>query len=450
MLTLCWLLLSLLACGSRPDTPDPVCWFEGRRVSCLQADYTDGVGVVPDMDGDGLSEALVARENYWMSQSSMGGPDLFASATLLPDFVTPSWQILATGDYEEGEGDTAHPNFRGELSSASFAALDVDADGVGDMAVGTLYVNRWNDGSPEIETPGVRLLTGEALLRGETSLDDFHLISPVGLDDALASGVDATGWSLAIGGALNSAATLMSGLTDVNSSDVTLASFTGEALGAPVLVDLDGSGRVDWVITEALDTVHVFFDPLTTPGARSADDSDVQLTQTDANGIQPGGCEGGATWSDFGARVLAMADISGDGLSELVVGDAVTSADEEGSVYVFDASVLTSGPHTSDEAFVTVSDPSADCIGRLVADVGDVDGDGFTDLAAASTDALTLWGGSVLRGGGNVALADSFETWTSETTAVSGADFDGDGFSDVLLAQGYRGAGGTFIVYGQP
>ena len=121
-------------------------------------------------------------------------------------------------------------------------------------------------------------------------------------------------------------------------------------------------------------------------------------------------------------------DYNGDGLADVAIG---APAGGSGSVPVFFGSFF--GLGTS--ANVTLL--GGDQFGRSIAAVGDVNGDGFVDLAVASGgDPGTV---NIYEGGpagpsmGNALLPAGPVTAGFGTTMASAGDVDGDGYGDVIV-----------------
>lgn len=130
----------------------------------------------------------------------------------------------------------------------------------------------------------------------------------------------------------------------------------------------------------------------------------------------------------FGARVAALGDIDGDGLSDALV----EARAPRFRAYVYRASSLTEAPQA-------IEGPAGSVV-RVVA-VGDVDGDGYADalLPLPSSSRALLYRGSV---GGFVTspLAIEGPEWARATGPVVGTgDVDGDGFDDVAVGDPLRG-----------
>ncbi|MGZ3426621.1 MAG: FG-GAP-like repeat-containing protein [Polyangia bacterium] len=162
-----------------------------------------------------------------------------------------------------------------------------------------------------------------------------------------------------------------------------------------------------------------------------------------------------------------MLDVNGDGLADLVVGApfAVAAASSgPGSAYLFlgDKLAKSSWKATPPAASFTLRDPGAlafDQFGTAVISAGDLDGDGYGDLAVGASCAPAVTGGCgsgrvyLYRGGPNglsaaapapdatLQLANG-TAQTSFGSALAAGDVDGDGYSDLVVA-----AAGNHAVY---
>ncbi len=139
--------------------------------------------------------------------------------------------------------------------------------------------------------------------------------------------------------------------------------------------------------------------------------------------------EGEAEGDQFGWAVSELADIDGDGASEVIVGAPNHSEDVENSGRTYVYSGATGAP-----LFSFSGGPGGTLHGYAMADAGDVDGDGTHDIVAGAPGD----GGKVFVYSG--ASGEQLHELTSEGmqgflgAAVSSAgDVDEDGFDDVIV-----------------
>lgn len=145
----------------------------------------------------------------------------------------------------------------------------------------------------------------------------------------------------------------------------------------------------------------------------------------------------------FGLQVAAAGDIDGDGYADLAVG-MNPSAGGSGSVFFGDAT-----------GALRDSKPLADLCVSTIAGASDVNGDGFADLLSSGTSgAVTMYFGGPDRSslGASVARYGEPDPGFGHWVALPG-DVDGDGFSDVIIGadQQYEGSvGGAYLYAGGP
>ena len=121
-------------------------------------------------------------------------------------------------------------------------------------------------------------------------------------------------------------------------------------------------------------------------------------------------------------------DFNGDGMADIPIG---APASGWGSVFVFDGS----------ETFGYLSTPDVllsggDQFGRAVAAAGDVNGDGFVDLAVAAgagPGTVTVYLGGPAGPNGGTALSPGGVTTGFGTSIASAGDVNGDGYGDLLV-----------------
>jgi len=188
--------------------------------------------------------------------------------------------------------------------------------------------------------------------------------------------------------------------------------------------------------------------------------------------------EGATAEDELGYEVITVPDFNGDGNADLVA--TARGADNfAGTVYVFDGATMGSST-TIDSAIVTVSGLTDYQLGSGLG-TGDINGDGLSDLIMYGGDRTDLYTYTALQYGSDTGLGDYgwtdvdaswldkcgrdprstsyLRTCGKEVTIWVGgdegardsfdnnghapADFDGDGYDDFLVGDGWSDDGGT-------
>ena len=164
----------------------------------------------------------------------------------------------------------------------------------------------------------------------------------------------------------------------------------------------------------------------------------------------------GRTGDDFGRVVSSAGDVNDDGFSDVVVGApfASTGPGSRGIAYVY------YGGRTANTVpdLLLIGEKSNEFFANSVSGAGDVNGDGYSDIlvGAGANDGTGTDAGKAYLYFGGPAVDDAVDVTFSGVAAgdqfgvalSSAGDFNGDGYSDVVIAAPYANGGvGTGAAY---
>ncbi|MCU0436384.1 MAG: FG-GAP-like repeat-containing protein [Raineya sp.] len=426
-----------------PVTIDPLStthsWIsDGNQNSALLGTSVASAG---DINGDGFSDVIVGAPNFDNGETDEGRVYVYhGSATGLS--TTPNW--------------TAEVNQAGaEFGFSVSTAGDVNGDGFSDVIVGA---NKFDAG--ETDEGRAYVYHGSATGLSTTpnwTTESNQVDALLGWSVSTAGDVNGDGFSDVIVGAI----IFDNGETDEGRAYIHHGSATGLSITPNWVAESNQIvGNFGWSVASAGDVNGDGFSdvivgvPFFTNGQTYEGGAHVYHGSTIGLSITPNWtAESNQIWAQFGISVSSAGDVNGDGFSDVVVGANRFDNGEvdEGRAYVYHGSAA--GLSTTSSWQVESNQANAE-MGIYVSNVGDVNGDGFSDVAIGAWwfDNGEVDEGRVYVYHGSITGLSTTPNWQVESnqananlgvSIASAGDVNGDGFSDVIVGAWGFDAGET-------
>ncbi len=150
------------------------------------------------------------------------------------------------------------------------------------------------------------------------------------------------------------------------------------------------------------------------------------------------------TTADFGRSVAGLGDFNGDGYSDFVIG-APTVFSNNGAAYLYYG---TSGPIPTNASYALAGGTNQG-MGEEVASLGDINGDGLTDLLVGGNGNY----GRIYFGSTSAVTSPNITLNIPNTYTLSGGgpvgDFNGDGYDDFAISVADATSTNTYVVFGK-
>ncbi len=147
-----------------------------------------------------------------------------------------------------------------------------------------------------------------------------------------------------------------------------------------------------------------------------------------------------ASGNAYGISVSTAGDVNADGYSDVIVGAPFYNSGRGRAYIYFGGNTMDNVPDV-----VMTGAGSSDEFGRAVSDAGDLNGDGFSDVAVSSFSVNKIYiyyGGAAMNNVHDVLISSVFLS-----SVASAGDVNGDGYSDLIVGQTLSN-GNAFIYYG--
>ncbi len=439
----------LLFYGSSSGLASSADWtYENNSAGSALGTAVFGAG---DVNGDGYGDLIVGAPQYTNAQSNEGIVYLFEGSSSGPG-GSPDWSK---------EPNVASANYGGSVGSAG----DINGDGYADIIIGG---SGYDNGQTDEGLAEVYLGSGSGLLSSAVWSEESDLANTLyGIAVSSAGDVNGDGYSDIVVGASDytngqsneGAVYVYHGFADIMA---TSSAWSYES-------DNSGSGFSTWLgysVSSAGDVNGDGYDDVLAAAPYfdngDEDEGKVYVFHGSSSGLSSSPdwsyegnqskTYGNGVW--MGYSLSCAGDVNGDGYDDIVAGSPnyTNGQDHEGHVFVFKGG--SSGLSASPDWTLQVDQAWAG-FGRGVAGVGDINGDGYDDIACSAPGYKTvyIYYGSATGPSSTADWSYSHGTYSIGDQVAGAGDINGDGYSDLLFssisfANGESDEGRAFMFYG--
>ena len=415
------------------------------QVDQAGAQFGCSVSTAGDVNGDGYSDLLVGARTWESSittELSEGAVFLYlGSPTGIS--TTPALRL---------EPNHAGDNYGSNVATAGDINNDGYSDII--VGAYLAEYPTYQEGAVWIHLGGASGLSATPLHRLERNISAAHFgrsiacagdVNGDGFSDIIVGAPDAPNVNPDAGAAFlwyGSAVGLGGGLNPAPSATLYGSTVTNGSFGWSVSTagDVNGDGYSDVVVGAYLDN-----------NGGQTNEGTARVFLGTANGISTTAAallEGNANGVWFGRSVATAGDVNGDGYGDVMVGASLVTAGQaqEGAVRLFLGSSTGVGSLPALQWELNVAGAN---LGESINPAGDVNGDGYTDVVLGariygSGGAVAVFHGGTL---GTAPLASMSRTGPAANaflgrSVANAGDVNGDGYSDLLIGVPGAGNGG--------
>lgn len=414
--------------------------LEGNQNDAL---YGHSAGSAGDINGDGFDDIIVGAYNYDNGQSNEGAVFVYHGSK---NGININFASML-------ELNQVNANFGYSASSAG----DVNGDGYSDIVVGApKYSNgQLNEGCAIIfygSSNGVNSL-GQIVVEGnQQSASTGNSVSSAG-------DVNADGYGDIIIGSYN----FNNGEKEEGRATVFYGSDSGiDSITKTILENNQPTAFMGWSVSGCGDINADGYDDIAIGSILYATDGATFIYHGSGTGINDNPAIILKVSGQSGTSVSSAGDVNGDGFSDIVIGAPYYYENgATGKAIIFYGSLM---GLTEQNKSVLKGIQNFSVTGWSVSGIGDVNGDGYTDVAIGAPQfdngqtnegrVFIYYGSSSGILNEPISFAEANQTAAQMGASVAGAgDVNGDGYSDILVAapqfdNGQSNEGAVFMFYG--